>query len=498
MTADRNAPRDHALLLILIVAAIPRLAYAPVESFHHPDEIFQYLEQAHRLAAGYGAVPWEYRLGIRSWLLPAALSFPIRLSDALGLDAPAYLLLIRSLLGLLSLSIVASCYRIGHSISALHGVVAGFVGAVWFELVYFSVHPLSEAVALALVAPAAAMLMNVETAQRRTLGIAGFLLGAAFLIRFQMLPFIGTLAILTCGMRVRRTWAPLAAGGLIALGFGAAIDLAMGMIPFSWVWHNFAANIGAGRAATYGVEGPFYYLANFGRLWGVAGIVIAPLALIGARRYPALLAAALVHLLLHSLIAHKEYRFVLVVSAAVVLLAALGSVDMIRWLGRRRGPHAERNAIVAALASWLLISVSLGAGPAFRFQWGENNAALEAQLRARTLPGLCGIATYRVHPSRTGGYTYVHRRVPIYPIDDVSQLAASAPAFNVVLTRPEGTADLPSQYGKVACFEPLPLGIAYSPAARESRTMCIYQRPGGCARSEAPPELNQWLRDHDE
>ncbi len=30
-----------------------------------PDEIFQTLEQGHRLAFGYGIIPWEFREGVR-------------------------------------------------------------------------------------------------------------------------------------------------------------------------------------------------------------------------------------------------------------------------------------------------------------------------------------------------------------------------------------------------------------------------------------------------
>ena len=34
------------------------------------DEIFQTLEQGHRLAFGYGLVPWEYQSGARSGSCP--------------------------------------------------------------------------------------------------------------------------------------------------------------------------------------------------------------------------------------------------------------------------------------------------------------------------------------------------------------------------------------------------------------------------------------------
>lgn len=40
----------------------------------HPDEVFQTLEPAHRLAFGVGVISWEWRDGIRSWVFPACLA----------------------------------------------------------------------------------------------------------------------------------------------------------------------------------------------------------------------------------------------------------------------------------------------------------------------------------------------------------------------------------------------------------------------------------------
>jgi hypothetical protein len=55
-----------------------RLAVAfASDSVHHPDEVFQYAEQAHRLVFRYGVIPWEYRFGARSWLLPLFISGPL-------------------------------------------------------------------------------------------------------------------------------------------------------------------------------------------------------------------------------------------------------------------------------------------------------------------------------------------------------------------------------------------------------------------------------------
>src|ERR1700694_3675293 len=66
---------DRTLLILLAVALLVGLAaIVAFPSLHHPDENFQLFEQAHRIAFGYGVVPWEFRDGIRSPVLPYVLA----------------------------------------------------------------------------------------------------------------------------------------------------------------------------------------------------------------------------------------------------------------------------------------------------------------------------------------------------------------------------------------------------------------------------------------
>jgi len=53
------------------------------------DEIFQTLEQGHRLAFGYGLVPWEFRVGARSWLLPGVIAGVMKLFAFFGVGSGA-------------------------------------------------------------------------------------------------------------------------------------------------------------------------------------------------------------------------------------------------------------------------------------------------------------------------------------------------------------------------------------------------------------------------
>src|SRR5271163_1669195 len=88
-----------ALAIRLFIAAKFPNSYAP-------DEIFQYIEQAHRLVFGQGVVPWEYQVGLRSWLIPLLLAAPMALAHWAAAAPLAGLMLIRILLCIASLPIV--------------------------------------------------------------------------------------------------------------------------------------------------------------------------------------------------------------------------------------------------------------------------------------------------------------------------------------------------------------------------------------------------------
>ena len=53
----------------------------------HPDEVFQYLEPAHRAVYGYGEQAWEWREGIRNWFVPGLLTLVLRGLRAVAVDA---------------------------------------------------------------------------------------------------------------------------------------------------------------------------------------------------------------------------------------------------------------------------------------------------------------------------------------------------------------------------------------------------------------------------
>jgi GPI mannosyltransferase 3 len=146
-----NAPLGRAgwvaLAAIFCIAFGLRLGAAILlPNIHQPDEIFQSLEQAHRVVFGYGIVPWEFREGARSWLLPGLLAAPMWLGDQLAPQTSAYRDFPLALIAALSSSTVVLAYAWGRRFGPVHAVLAAVALATWFELVYFGAKTLGEVV----------------------------------------------------------------------------------------------------------------------------------------------------------------------------------------------------------------------------------------------------------------------------------------------------------------------------------------------------------------
>src|SRR3546814_9404005 len=86
---------------------------------------------------------------------------------------------------------------------------------------------------------------------------------------------------------------------------------------------------------------------------------------------------AVVHLLFHSLIGHKEYRFVLLTAALLVILAAIGTADLLRRVPRGR----LMIAAAGVMAVWAGGSAALAAGNFRPHRSEEHTSELQSLMR---------------------------------------------------------------------------------------------------------------------
>ncbi len=255
------------------------------------------------------------------------------------------------------------------------------------------------------------------------------------------------------------------------------------MVPFAWIVANVDQNIVHDGAARFGVRSPIHYLgliAGHWR-WALPVLLFAIRPAIGQHR--ALFATAVVHIVLLSMIGHKEYRFILLSTTLLVMLAAFGSVDLVQAWSSRRSRPARLAAWGVLLLAWSATSATLATSEMMRTRWSGHSPELNLMAKAGQLPTLCGIALDRQRFWQAGGYTYLHRDVPIYlthPTTDqhiaATELPFASAAFDVVITPGFTAAASYPRYRTISCD------------GAGAERMCLLQRPGGCR----PDAARRW------
>ncbi|MBV9014626.1 MAG: hypothetical protein JO058_03110, partial [Alphaproteobacteria bacterium] len=431
--------------LVLLAVALRLVPTVFVPSLNWGDEIFQTIEPAHRLVYGYGLVPWEFQLGMRSWLLPGFVAALIEASRLVGDGSDYYLPLIAAVFGLLAAAPVVCCFLWARRwYEPLPALVAAAIVAVAPELVYFGARTFTETAAAHLLVIGCLLLYPGDAAalSRRRLFAAGILVGLICLLRIHLAPALAVLALWAIAGAWRARLPALLAGGLAALAFGALLDWLTLGYPLASLSRNFLYNVIDGVSAGFGSEPWNYYLLGELGLWGGSGLLILAAAVLGGRRLPQLLLAAVVIVAVHSGFAHKEYRFIYPAVVLLTVLAGLGIAQLTEWSGdclARQGVNRPLAGTICAVLLTAYVGIMM-----FRVWNGQTMAELRARVHDNLvaaaivghLPPFCGLGLYGGEGRdwvMYGGYSYLHRPVPIYWPKDPAELAAAAPAFDTLL-----------------------------------------------------------------
>lgn len=414
--------REFALLAVVLgVGALLRLwiAYHD-DGIFWPDEIFQSLEPAHWLTFGYGLLPWEYVDGARSWALPGLVAGLLKLFDLVHPDDPTfYVHALRLVFSAAGVATAWGSWRLARAFGA--GPVAAAVGASFFSIsllaVYFSPRAMSET-ACAMPATIGFALAADPTSGARKRALGASLLGAAVVLRLHAAIFcVALLALLVA----RRRWRfAFEAGAVLALW--AFFDGLLDRVTWGEWFHSTRVYLGFNLfqhgAERFGTAPFFYYADGLWKSCGPALVVFGVLALLSARRAPGLLATGLAFFLLHSWTAHKELRFIL---PFLPFLGASAGVGLSRLA--EAGPLALLRLPAGAAAL-----LSLWPTPLHRGKFGDLGEGFAAAnvalgycgdinrllLLAHDQPDLCGLKVESQHLAWTGGYSYLHREIPLY------------------------------------------------------------------------------------
>ncbi|MGA8594764.1 MAG: hypothetical protein WB676_08470 [Bryobacteraceae bacterium] len=398
----------------------------------------------------------------------------MRLSDWIAPGSRGYLLGIEIFLSLLSLLTVIFgalfAYRAGGGPTA---VIAGFGCAFWYELVYYAPKALAEVVAGNLLLPAlylGAYSDEGGRVNRRRLAGACLLCGTVASLRVQAAPVVLVAIAWFCWKRWRDT-VPVA---LVCVVLPVLVFGVVDAFTWSYPFQSFILNIrlnASGVASRFGTEPIYWYGVQLVRHFGL----LLPIALLGIARLPFLGWIALAFLIPHSLIGHKEYRFLTPILAIVVILAAIGLAQLCEWVNHKLS-RPRTTAFVSAAGCAVLALLSIQMAWLFpRWRYGSAGNLLLRDLSADE--SLCGLGVVEDPWYEEAQYTYLHRNVPIYLIPRKADLPQAQQSFNVMLSSAKLDASA-SGFEPIQCVD----------------KTCLYRRPGGCA-SNPQFEINNFLKE---
>lgn len=450
------------LLLLIATAGLALRVEGAFETstLAHPDEVFQTLEPAHRLAFGYGVITWEWRDGIRSWVFPAFLAGVMKSTSWIGPGSSGYLLAIRMLLVAISMVTIWFGFSWARRAGGLEaGLIAAAACATWYEIVEYAPRAMTEVVAThVMLAGLYIGVCSKWAAERRRLFLAALLCGTAISLRIQLAPAFVFAGLYFFRRGWRETAAPVLIGMLVPIAAFGITDLFTWGHAFQSFYLYFWENVAEGKSRQYGEEPWYWYLLTELEHLGP----VALLAIYGARRSPFLGWTTLIIVASHSVVSHKEVRFLYPILPFVMVLAALGIVQAAKEIGAILNPGPGPRTVVLTGFGLFLLSSWLLANP---LPYSGGMKALESLSQD---PSVCGVGVRRIPWFTTGGYSYLHRNIPLTLMVMSDKIGDQLATVNAVITDAA-----PWDSGE---------GFVLSECSHQ---VCIYRRTGRCVSSPA-------------
>ena len=425
--ADTGPIWKH-LPLVLVLAFVARGAVALSGDFViHPDEVFQYLEPAHRLVFGNGVTYWEYFYGARNWFVPGLVAGVLKLFDLVGLGEPRwYVGGVELVFCAISLTIPLGMYLVARShFGETAARVALLAGAFWYELCGFAHKPMTEFVA---VGPLLLALWIAIRPGRVQLGAglcAAVLTVLAAAIRLQYAPVAVVLFAIVL-LRAKHRPTLLLTWGVLVLAVGA-FDAA------TWdaarLFHSYVTNIRYNllmAEARVGESPAWQYLAWLITAHGGLSLVCVVAAAFAPRRYALLLALVALIVGIHSVQAHKEYRFIFAALPLLLIIGADLAVRLHRSGIRGRAGAFGAGAAFACVSSAGILNALPGQESVYR-AWSMETGhvtflgtrtgqdpILAAYRHLARAPGVGAVWQADRHYYGTPGYYHLHHDIPLY------------------------------------------------------------------------------------
>ncbi len=382
----------HLRWLIAIAIAVHLATTLAGVNPWHPDEHFQILEFAFARAelASTELLPWEFHQRIRSTLQPTLAMLPLLLLRGAGIDSPFVWVALLEVLTLaaaggitlwIAMRTAPGLSRPGRRMLWLASLFIWFLPFLRFRYTGENLGGMALAAAVPLIMAA------VERNDRRHAAGAGVLLGLSVVFRFQM-AFAAVALIAWAALNTKARWRLVGALVTAAAFIVVAASSVDAWFYGEWVftpWQYFRANIVEGAAATFGTSPWHWYLTRL-PLWmapplGPVLMVLFVVPLWRHRGSPWVW-LSVAFLIGHSLVGHKELRFLFPLIYATPILLALSAASLHSWMSHARwrpiliGALGVQNLVLLLLMTTPLVHRSTDVDRHYlRFLWDRGEDA---------------------------------------------------------------------------------------------------------------------------
>jgi hypothetical protein len=442
----------------------------------YPDAYFQYLEPAWTRVSGFGMQTWEWRDGIRSWVLPAYHGAIMALLSALHIKGSVIGAIIQLHWGLWSLFLVWAAWRggclIGRQIArraagapevalfdpldardsfaapAPEGWQAGILAAVLVAtfplLTLYSTESLTELPSM--IGLVCGIVITAELVERqraaspRLAMFLGFMVSLAVCLRVVNggLALLPPLWFLIRGPRRLLLHLVLGALGPI-LVFGIVDRLTWGTFFGSFIKY-IQFNVVEGRAADFGTAPARWYVDKMqNRLpWGIWLLLVPAFWRIRVT-WPLTLPACGILALISSQ-AHKEERFAIIVWPMLIIAAAGAAGHWLRpprpsripehellWPGLPKVLYRARQTLVLSAAAFLIFEAHGHMGD---YDYPMPRGRYDGQAWVGRQPDATGVLVD--WPFYTGGYVWLDNTLPLL---QMKPALLSNPIFSHVIVQ---------------------------------------------------------------
>ncbi|KAJ2631274.1 glycosylphosphatidylinositol anchor biosynthesis [Coemansia sp. RSA 1290] len=410
-----------ALLVVRIVNALL------IQTYIHPDETWQSLEVAHRLAFGYGFVTWEWRHALRGFAHPMLFAAVYRMLWLLGLDNSFLITTAPYLLAaVIGASVDLATFYFARRITGDNAARwALFCSAVSWSMSSGVMRPLVNSAETAFSAAAYAFWPWSGALQTPNLYIALLFAAVACIVRptSGALWLCAGLVLVARQPRASRALHIIFAASVIGIAAVAAM-LGIDYLGYRrWVfppYQFYQFNVHEGLATWFGESHPLYHLYVSMPILFTSMLPFVLHGVYMAARYrvvscePAIV--ALGASVLFSLVGHMEYRFLYPLLPIGFVYAAVSISSLTNKTKRSSTPTplpAPRTWSVKRIAMMLLVTNIV---PAFYLNLVHQRGVVDVvkHLRQGALSGTVQSVGFLMPCHSTPFYSHLHVNIPMW------------------------------------------------------------------------------------